>query len=287
MKYINPQTLVDTEWLASNLNNPNIRIVDASYFLPGVDRDPIKEFIENHIPGAVFFDIEEIADQESTQLHMLPDAIRFSEKVSKLGISNKEKIIVYDTNGGSMAAARCWWMFRVFEHKNVALLNGGFPKWIAEKRPTENLMTTPKNINAIFSCKKNNSLVRDINQMLINVKTRNEQVVDARSQERFNGKAPEPRKGARAGHIPGGFNLPYNNFLDKNKSYTMRSASELNKIVGDVGISLSQPIVTSCGSGVSAAMLALGFFLIGKEDVAVYDGSWSEWGMRSDTPIEK
>ena len=168
MQYINPQTLVNTEWLASNLNNPNIRIVDASYFLPGVDRDPIQEFIDNHIPGAVFFDIEEIADQDSTQLHMLPDAIRFSEKVSKLGISNKEKVIVYDTNGGSMAAARCWWMFRVFEHKNVALLNGGFPKWISEKRPTENLITTSKNINPLFFCKKMISLVSDIILMLIN-----------------------------------------------------------------------------------------------------------------------
>jgi thiosulfate/3-mercaptopyruvate sulfurtransferase len=287
MKYTNPQALVDTVWLASNLNNPNIRILDASYFLPGVDRDPIQEFLDSHIPGAVFFDIEDIADQESTQSHMLPDAIRFSEKVSKLGISNKEKIIVYDSNGGSMAAARCWWMFRVFEHKNVALLNGGFPKWIAEKHQTENLISNSRNIKANFSCNKNNALVRDIKQMLVNVKTRNEQVVDARSKERFKGKAPEPKTGARAGHIPGGLNLPYNKFLDKNKNNTMRNASELNKIVSDAGIDLSQPIVTSCGSGVSAAMLAFGFFLIGKEDVAVYDGSWSEWGMRYDTPIEK
>ena len=285
MEYANPQALVETTWLANNLVNSNIRILDASYFLPGVKRDPKKEYAEQHIPGAIFFDIEEIADQNTNQSHMLPDAKLFSKKVSSLGISNETKVIVYDTNGGGMAAARCWWMFRVFQHEDISFLNGGLCKWLAENRLVESGVLNPANTN--FTCSKNNELVRNIDQMLENVISGEEQVVDARSKDRFDGIAPEPRKGARAGHIPESLNLPYNNFFIKEKNKIVHSASKLNQIVSEAGIDLNRPIITSCGSGVSAAMLALGFYLIGKEDVAVYDGSWSEWGMRQDTPIEK
>jgi len=285
MKYSNPQSLVETDWLDKNLDDPNIKTLDASYFLPGVRRDPKKEFETQHIPGAMFFDIEEIADKNSPQSHMLPDEITFADKVSSLGINNKDKVIVYDSNSGGLAAARCWWMFRVFDHSNVALLNGGFQKWLSENRPITN--ETTKIFNTVFTCKKNNDLVRDIQEMLKNVQTRDEQVIDARSKDRFDGVAPEPRKGARAGHIPGSFNIPYKSFFNEEQENIVQNATELKKIIKNAGINLSEPIVTSCGSGVSAAMLCLGFFLIGKEDVAVYDGSWSEWGMRSDTPIEK
>ena len=285
MEYANPQTLVETDWLASNLTNPKVQILDASYFLPGVKRDPKQEFNTQHIPGSLFFDIEDIADQDSSLSHMLPDKNRFSKKVSELGIINGNKVIVYDSNGGGMAAARCWWMFRVFSHDNVAIVNGGFPKWLAECRPTETNNISP--ITSNFLCKKNKSLVRDISQIMANIENGSEQVVDARSKERFNGVAPEPRKGSRAGHIPDSFNLPYNKFLNKEKNFVIREAEELKQIVNNAGINLTRPIITTCGSGVSAAMLALGFYLIGKNDVAVYDGSWSEWGMRLDTPIEK
>jgi len=285
MQYTNPHALINTDWLAKNLTNPKVRILDASYFLPGVKRDPKVEFTAQHIPGSVFFDIEKIADQDSSLPHMLPNESNFSKKISELGIRNDNKIIIYDSSGGGMAAARCWWMFRTFRHDDVAILNGGLPKWIAEGRLTEN--NTPSPITSDFLCTKNESLVRDISQILANVENGSELVVDARSKERFDGLAPEPRKGSRAGHIPGSLNLPYNNFFSKEQNFIICNAEELTQIVSNAGIDLTRPIITTCGSGVSAALLALGFYLIGKDDVAVYDGSWSEWGMRSDTPVEK
>ena len=284
MEYVNPQALVGTDWLAENLDVPNVRVIDVSYFLPGANRDPRQEFAAKHIPGAVFFDIDDISDKSNDLPHMLPDAGTFSEKVSALGIGNDDKVIAYDASGGGMAAARGWWMFRVFGHKDVTVLNGGLPKWQAEGRPTTGEAHSPA--PATYTAAKNEALVRDIDQVLANVDSRTEQVVDARSKDRFDGTAPEPREGARAGHIPGSFNLPFVQFLDNDRNFVMRDADELTEAISTAGLDLGRPVTASCGSGVTAAMLAFGFYLIGKEDVAVYDGSWSEWGMRSDTPID-
>jgi thiosulfate/3-mercaptopyruvate sulfurtransferase len=284
MEYVNLQALVGTDWLAENLDVPNVRVIDVSYFLPGANRDPRQEFAAKHIPGAVFFDIDDISDKSNDLPHMLPDAGTFSEKVSALGIGNDDKVIAYDASGGGMAAARGWWMFRVFGHKDVSVLNGGLPKWQAEGRPTTGEAPSPA--PATYTAAKNEALVRDIDQVLANVDSRTEQVVDARSKDRFDGTAPEPREGARAGHIPGSFNLPFVQFLDNDRNFIMRDADELTEAISTAGLDLGRPVTASCGSGVTAAMLAFGFYLIGKEDVAVYDGSWSEWGMRSDTPID-
>lgn len=285
MDYANPEALVSTEWLADNLSAEGVRIVDATYFLPGGKRDAKAEFAAKHLPGAVFFDIDVICQRDTDLPHMLPEAAEFSAKAGALGIGDGDKVIVYDANGGGMAAARVWWTFRVFGLDDVALLNGGLPKWLAEGRPTTEEIPTP--VQATFTARENGALVRDIEQMLANVDSGAEQVVDARAKERYEGAAPEPREGARSGHISGSLNLPFVQFFDKERNFVMRDADEITTAIAAAGLDLDGPITATCGSGVTASMLALGFYLIGKEDVAVYDGSWSEWGMRQDTPIEK
>ena len=284
MDYANPHALVETDWLVENLKTPDVRIIDATYFLPGAKRDAKAEFAAEHIPGAVFFDIDDICDSGSDLSHMLPDAETFSVKVSALGVADTDKIVVYDTNGGGMAAARVWWKFRVFGHDDVCILNGAMKTWLAEGCPVTDKAPAPH--PAAYAATKNDAMVRDIDQMLANVESGNEQVIDARAKERFEGTAPEPREGARAGHIPGSLNLPFGQFFDKKRNSVMRDAEELTQAIAAAGLDLDRPITASCGSGVTASMLAFGFYLIGKKDVAVYDGSWSEWGMRPDTPIE-
>jgi thiosulfate/3-mercaptopyruvate sulfurtransferase len=284
MDYVNSHALVSTEWLAENLTADGLSIVDASYFLPGVKRDAKAEFTAGHIPGAVFFDIDDICLSGSDLPHMLPDADFFAAKVEALGIGDGGKVVVYDSNGGGMAAARVWWTFRVFGLQNVTLLNGGLPKWLAEDRPVTDAPPAPS--PATFAARKNSALVRNIEQMMANVESGNEQVLDARAGERFEGTAPEPREGARSGHIPGSRSLPFFQLMDKEQNFIMRSAGEITAAVTAAGIDLDRPVTTTCGSGVTASMLAFGFYLIGKDDVAVYDGSWSEWGMRKDTPVE-
>ena len=284
MDYANPQALVSTEWLAHNLDAEALKIVDGTYFLPGSKRDAKAEFAAEHIPGAVFFDIDDICDSGSDLPHMLPDVETFSAKVGALGVADTDKVVVYDTYGGGMAAARVWWTFRVFGHDDVCLLNGGMMTWLAEGRPVTDVAPAPQ--PAAYAAVKNDVLVRDIQQMLANVESGKEQVIDARAKERFEGTAPEPREGARAGHIPGSLNLPFGQFFDKERNSVMRDAEELTQAIAAAGLDLDRPITASCGSGVTASMLAFGLYLIGKKDVAVYDGSWSEWGMRPDTPIE-
>lgn len=284
MEYSHPEALVSTEWLADNLNTEGVRLVDASYFLPNDYRDAKTEYATKHIPGAVFFNIDDICLDGSDLPHMLPDEETFSAKVGALGIGDGDKIVIYDLTGGGMAAARVWWTFRVFGVEDVALLNGSLPKWLAEGRPTTDEIPSPT--PATFTARKNESLVRNIQQMLANVDSRAEQMVDARAKERYEGTAPEPREGLRAGHIPGSLSLPFGLFLDKDRDFVMRDADELSQAIADAGLDVDGPITASCGSGVTASMLAFGLYLIGKKDVAVYDGSWSEWGMRHDTPIE-
>lgn len=284
MDYANPQALVSTEWLAENLLAPGVRIVDATFYLPTQDRDAEAEFAAAHIPGAVFFDVDDIRDPTSDLPHMLPSAETFSAKAGRLGIGDGDHVIAYDANGGAMAAARAWWMFRIFGHDNVSLLDGGLPKWLAEGRPVTGKTVAPE--TRPLTAGKNPILVRAIGQMLANVDTGAEQVADARDRDRFNGSAPEPREGLRSGHIPGSVCLPHTMLMDGENHFVMRPAEDIATAIADAGLDMERPVVASCGSGVTAAMLAFGFYLLGKEDVAVYDGSWTEWGGREDTPVE-
>lgn len=283
MDYKNPDALVTTDWLAENLTEPLVSIVDASFYLPTTNRNPKQEFDDCHIQGAVFFDINKIADKDTDLPHMLPDAKDFANHISNLGISNNHHVICYDTNGGPMAAMRAWWSFRVFGHDRVSVLSGGLPKWQDENRSTSSIANsiTPH----IFTAKHNPNLVKNIEQITENIKTQKYQLVDARSKGRYNGTEPEPRVGLRSGHIPGAINLPFDSLLDSKQFMTMRSANEISTIIMESGIDLSKPIISSCGSGVTAAPLVMALYLIGNKEVAIYDGSWTEWASRSDQPI--
>ncbi|MBM09145.1 MAG: 3-mercaptopyruvate sulfurtransferase [Magnetovibrio sp.] len=282
MEYVNPDALVSTEWLAENLDKTDLRIIDASSVLPNVDRNPYAEYLEKHIPGAQFFNINEIADTSDPLPHMLPSAQFFSLKMQKMGIGTGVKVIAYDTNGGSSASCRAWWMLRVFGHNDVAILNGGLPKWLAEQRPVENQRSVA--IECDFKPHKNDFLVRDIEQMLANVDSKQEQVVDARSSGRFFGIDPEPRPSIKKGHIPGSLNLPYNLLMDTDNNFVFRSADEIIKVIEVAGIKPENPLVATCGSGVTACVIALALYLVGYKDTAVYDGSWAEWGDHPITP---
>ncbi|HUL07900.1 MAG TPA: 3-mercaptopyruvate sulfurtransferase [Candidatus Acidoferrum sp.] len=282
MSYAHPESLVSTEWLAQHLDAPDLRVVDASWYLPAQGKNGRVEYEASHIPGAVFFDIDEIADTESDLPHMLPSPEKFAARVRKLGLGDGNRIVVYDQLG-LMSAARVWWMFRVFGHKDIAVLDGGLPKWIAEGRPTED--RTPQPRERHFTARYNNLMVRDLAQMKGNLTGKREQVVDARSAGRFAGSEKEPRQGLRSGHIPGSRSVPYTDLLDP-KAKTLLPAAALADRFRKAGVDLSKPVVTSCGSGVTAAVLALALHLIGHPDVALYDGSWSEWGRPGDTPVE-
>ncbi len=280
--YARPEALVSTEWLAARLGAPDIRVVDGSWYLPAMKRDPKAEFLAEHIPGAVYFDIDEIADTDSPLPHMLPSPEKFASRVKKLGLGDGNRVVVYD-GLGLFSAARVWWMFRVFGHEDVAVLDGGLRKWKAEARPLESGPPAPRERH--FTARVNSLLVRDLDDVRRNIETKREQVIDARSPGRFHAREPEPRPGLRGGHIPGSINLPFGEMTDP-KTGTVLPAAALADRFRAAGIDIAKPIVTSCGSGVSACALALGLHLIGAPQVAVYDGSWSEWGGRPDTPIE-
>lgn len=283
MPYAHPEALVSTEWLARHLDAPDVRTVDASWYLPDAGRDPKAEYAEAHIPGAVYFDIDEIADAASDLPHMLPSPEKFASRVRELGLGDGNRIVVYD-GAGLFSAARVWWMFRVFGHDDVAVLDGGLPKWVAEGRPVEALAPMPRERH--FTARMNTLMVRDIEQVRANIEGGREQVLDARSAERFAGRAPEPRKGLRGGHIPNSLNLPYGELLDP-ATGTMLPAEALAARIGAAGVDMSKPVVTTCGSGVTAAILYLGLHLLGHAELALYDGSWTEWGGREDTPVER
>lgn len=282
MPYAHPESLVSTAWLADHLQSPDIRVVDATYYLPMQGKNARAEYDERHIPGAVFFDIDEIADSSVDLPHMLPSPEKFAARVRKLGLGDGNRIIVYDGQG-MMSAARVWWEFRVFGHSDVAILDGGLPKWLAEGRPVEDTPPMPRERH--FTARLNHSLVRDISQIRGNLESHSEQVLDARSAGRFNGTEPEIWPGRRAGHIPGSFNLPFTDLLDP-KDKTFLPAEQLEARFRKSGIDLARPVVTTCGSGITACVLAFGLHLIGHRDVAVYDGSWAEWGRPGDTPVE-
>ncbi|HYM32040.1 MAG TPA: 3-mercaptopyruvate sulfurtransferase [Candidatus Cybelea sp.] len=278
----NGDALVSTAWLAERLTAPDVRVVDASWYLPQMKRDAKAEYRAAHIPGAVYFDIDDIADTSSPLPHMLPSPEKFSSRMRKLGLGDGSRIVTYDGSGSNLSAARAWWMFRVFGHRDVAVLDGGFLKWQAEGRPVEDLPPMPRERH--FTARLDRTLVRDIEQMCANIESKREQVLDARSPGRFAAREPEPRAGMRGGHIPGARNLPYGDLVRSDG--TLLSPNELKARIAAAGVDMSRPIVTSCGSGLSACAVALALHLLGHREVAVYDGSWAEWGGRADTPIE-
>ncbi len=277
-----PDPLVSTEWLAQHLGDRDLRVVDATWYLPHLKRDPRAEYLAAHIPGAVFFDIDEIKDSQSPLPHMLPDAREFARAVGTLGIGDGDRVVVYGGRFG-IAAARLWWTFRVFGHDRIAVLDGGLAQWRAEGRPLEVGKVSPT--PGRFTVRFRPELVRDLEAMRTNLESRREQVVDARSSGRFAGTEPEPRPGLRGGHIPGSHNLPYDR-LFRAADGTLLEPEALRRAFADAGVNVDKPVVTTCGSGVSAAVLALALYRLGRRDVPVYDGSWTEWAGRTDTPVE-
>ena len=275
-------SLVSTDWLADHIQAPDVRMVDATLALPNEDWDPRERFEAAHIPGAVFFDIDEIADSASDLPHMLPPPEKFSSRVRRLGLGDGTRIVVYDQQG-LRSAARVWWMFRLFGHDDVAVLDGGLPKWLDEGRPVEDGPARPGERH--FSARMNTLMVRDKDQVRDNIEGKREQLLDARSRGRFQGTDPEIWPGRRGGHIPGSLNLPFNELFAED-GRTLLKPDRLRERFEAAGIDMARPVVTTCGSGITAAVLALGLHLAGHKEVAVYDGSWAEWGRPGDTPVE-
>lgn len=274
--------LTETDELARELDAPDLVIIDASWHMPSEGRNAHEEYLSEHIPGAIFFDIDEIADTKSDLPHMLPPPEKFSSRMRAMGVGDGSRIVIYDSHG-LFSAARVWWTFRVMGVEDVSVLNGGLPKWKQEGRPLES--GPPRSRTARhFTARRNADLVRDASDIKRVLKSNAAEIVDARSAERFSGKMPEPRPGLRSGHIPGARNLPYGKLL--NADGTLKAAPEIERIFAAAGVDLSKPVVASCGSGITASVLALGLAQIGHRKTAVYDGSWSEWGADQSLPIE-
>ena len=273
--------LVSTSWLREHLIDSDVRIVDAAYRMPAM-RPPTatEEYAARHIPGAVFFDVDVIADRTSSLPHMLPQAEQFARDVGGLGIGNDDLVVIYD-RGDYMGAPRAWWMFGVFGHDRVKVLDGGLKKWLAESGAVESASVTlaPK----VFQARFNEKRVRGLEDVRRNVESRNEQVIDARSRERYEGTAPEPWQGRRSGRIPGSLNVPFTDLIEP-ASGEMRSPAQLKNIFAAAHADISRPIVTSCGSGVTAGVLSLALARLGV-DSALYDGSWAEWGLPNGPPV--
>lgn len=275
-----PQTLVSTEWLAAHLKDPDLRILDASWFMPDAGRDGRQDYDAAHIPGARFFDIDEVSDHRSELPHMVPSVEKFMSRMRKMGVGDGHQIVVYD-GMGLFSAARVWWLFRLMGKTDIAVLDGGFPKWQAERRPIEDMPPIVRDRHMTVT--RQNQMVKDVTQVAAASKLGDYEIVDARAPERFRGEAPEPREGLRSGHIPNSRNVFFRDLLAADG--TMKTPDAMTQVFKDAGVDLAKPAILSCGSGVTASVLALAMERMGKTDHAVYDGSWSEWGTFDDLPI--
>lgn len=276
-----PTQLVSTEWLAAHLNDPDLRILDASWYLPAMKRNGRAEYATGHIPGARFFDIDEISDHRSELPHMVPPVEKFMSRMRAMGVGDGHQVVVYD-GAGLFSAARVWWLFKLFGKRDVAVLDGGFPKWVREGRAVEDMPPVIKDRHMTVS--RQNQIVRDVTQVARASKLGDHEIIDARAPARFRGEEVEPRPGLRSGHIPGSKNVHYSTLL--NDDDTMKDPAELEAIFKAAGVDLSKPAITTCGSGVTAAILFLALERIGHSSNSLYDGSWVEWGMYGDLKVE-
>lgn len=277
-----PRTLVSTDWLAAHLRDPDLRVLDASWFMPNSGRDARAEYEASHIPGARFFDIDEISDQRSELPHMAPPVEKFISRMRAMGVGDGHQVVVYDSTG-IFSAPRVWWTFRLMGKLDVAVLDGGLPKWRAEGREIEDMPPIVRDRHITVS--RQAGLVKDVTQVAHASKLGLSEIVDARSAPRFRGEVEEPRPGLRSGHIPGSKSVPFDTLL--NADGTMKDPSALKAVFDAAGVDLAKPVITSCGSGVTAAVLALALERIGHRNWALYDGSWAEWGMYDDLKVAK
>ena len=277
-----PKTLVSTSWLAAHLADPDLRVLDASWYLPDMARDARAEYAAAHIPAARFFDIDEVSDQRSGLPHMAPPSEKFISRMRAMGVGDGHQVVVYD-GFGLLSAARVWWLFRLMGKVDVAVLDGGFPKWRAEGRALEDMPPVMRDRH--MTVQRQAGLVKDVTQVAHASKLGEAEIIDARSAPRFKGEVAEPRPGLRAGHIPGAKNVPYGTLL--NADGTMKSVTDLRAVFVAAGVDLSKPAITSCGSGITAAVLSLALERIGHRNHALYDGSWAEWGMYDDLQVTK
>ena len=275
-----PRSLVSTAWLDAHMRDPDLRILDASWYMPGSGRDAKAEYAAAHLPGARFFDIDAIADHRSALPHMAPPPEKFISRLRAMGVGDGHQVVIYD-GAGILSAPRVWWTFRLMGKRDVAVLDGGLPKWRSEGRALSH--QAPRIKDRHMTVSRHNQLVRDVTEVARASKLGDYCIIDARSSDRFKGEAPEPRPGLRSGHIPGSRNLFYKDLL--NADGTMKSAQGLRMAFDDAGVDLSRPAITTCGSGITAAIINLALDRIGKTDHSLYDGSWAEWGMYADLPI--
>ncbi|MCL7466483.1 3-mercaptopyruvate sulfurtransferase [Phaeovulum sp. NW3] len=275
-----PKTLVSTDWLEAHLKDPDLRVLDGSWFLPAMGIDAKAGYSAAHIPGARFFDIDDISDNRSALPHMAPPVEKFISRMRAMGVGDGHQVVVYDQHG-IFSAPRVWWTFRLMGKTDIAVLDGGMPKWLAEGRPVEDMPPIVRDRH--ITVQRNAALVKDVTQVAHASKLGDHEILDARPAGRFTGAEPEPRPGLRQGHIPGAKNIPWSSLL--NGDGTMKSPEDLRALFADKGVDLAKPAICSCGSGVSATMIALALERIGHRNHSVYDGSWAEWGMYNDLRI--
>ncbi|MEO1140031.1 MAG: 3-mercaptopyruvate sulfurtransferase [Pseudomonadota bacterium] len=275
-----PKTLVSTDWLAAHLKDPDLRVLDGTLFMPGDARDAHAEYHEGHIPGARFFDIDDISDHRSDLPHMAPPVEKFMSRLRQMGVGDGHQVVAYDAHG-LFSAARVWWLFRLMGQENIAVLDGGLPKWLADGHPVEDLPPVIRDRH--MTVRREAHRVKDVTQVAAASKLGDYTILDARAPDRFRGDGPEPREGLRSGHIPNSRNVHYKSLL--NDDGTMKDPDALRAVFAAAGADLSKPVITTCGSGVTAAVISLALERIGKFDHALYDGSWTEWGAFPTVPV--